>query len=103
SHGISDHVHFLGYRNDVSEIYNTADLFVFMSLKEGLPVAMMEAMSNSKIAEKWSPKKNNAMIITKHTGIDAIKPTIPDTISRSTRRPCFSENVVMFSGGCAPS
>lgn len=43
--GVSDHVHFLGYRNDVSEICNAADLFVFMSLQEGLPVALMEAMA----------------------------------------------------------
>ena len=43
--GISDHVHFLGYRNDVSEICNASDLFVFMSLQEGLPVALMEAMA----------------------------------------------------------
>ena len=43
--GISDHVHFLGYRNDVNEICNAADLFVFMSLQEGLPVALMEAMA----------------------------------------------------------
>lgn len=43
--GISDHVHFLGYRNDVSEICNAVDLFVFMSLQEGLPVALMEAMA----------------------------------------------------------
>lgn len=43
--GISDHVHFLGYRNDVSEICNAADLFVFMSLQEGLPVALMEALA----------------------------------------------------------
>lgn len=43
--GISDHVHFLGYRNDVSEICNASDLFVFMSRQEGLPVAVMEAMA----------------------------------------------------------
>ncbi len=43
--GILDHVHFLGYRNDVNEICNAADLFVFMSLQEGLPVALMEAMA----------------------------------------------------------
>lgn len=43
--GISDYVHFLGYRNDVSEIYNASDLFVFMSIQEGLPVALMEAMA----------------------------------------------------------
>ena len=43
--GISEHVHFLGYRNDVSEICNASDLFVFMSHQEGLPVALMEAMA----------------------------------------------------------
>ena len=43
--GISDHVHFLGYRHDISDICNTADVFVFMSHQEGLPVALMEAMA----------------------------------------------------------
>ena len=42
---LEDHVHFLGYRSDVSEICNAADLFVFMSLQESLPVALMEAMA----------------------------------------------------------
>lgn len=42
---LEGHVHFLGYRSDVSEICNAADLFVFMSLQEGLPVALMEAMA----------------------------------------------------------
>ena len=43
--GVTDHIHFLGYRNDISEICNCADLFVFMSHQEGLPVALMEAMA----------------------------------------------------------
>ena len=43
---VSDQVHFLGYRSDVSEICNCADLFVFMSYQEGLPVALMEAMAS---------------------------------------------------------
>lgn len=42
---VADHVHFLGYRNDISEICNCANLFVFMSHQEGLPVALMEAMA----------------------------------------------------------
>lgn len=42
---VADHVRFLGYRNDISEICNCADLFVFMSHQEGLPVALMEAMA----------------------------------------------------------
>lgn len=43
--GISDHVHFLGYRTDAPELYKMSDLFLFMSFREGLPVALMEAMS----------------------------------------------------------
>lgn len=42
---IESNVKFLGYRQDVSEIYNCCDLFVFMSYQEGLPVALMEAMA----------------------------------------------------------
>lgn len=42
---VADHIHFLGYRNDISEICNCADLFVFMSHQEGLSVALMEAMA----------------------------------------------------------
>ncbi|MBQ8834485.1 MAG: glycosyltransferase family 4 protein [Oscillospiraceae bacterium] len=42
--GIEQHVHFLGYRSDVRELYRSCDLFVFMSFREGLSVALMEAM-----------------------------------------------------------
>lgn len=37
---------FLGFRNDVPEICAAADLFVFPSFQEGLPVALMEAMAS---------------------------------------------------------
>lgn len=45
--GISDHVHFLGYRTDAPELYHCCDLFVFMTFREGLSVALMEAMSSA--------------------------------------------------------
>lgn len=38
-------VKFLGFRKDISEICAAADLFIFPSYQEGLPVALMEAMS----------------------------------------------------------
>jgi glycosyltransferase involved in cell wall biosynthesis len=41
---IADKVHFLGGRNDVPDILDALDLFVFSSLHEGLPVAVSEAM-----------------------------------------------------------
>ena len=44
--GISDHVNFLGYRTDAPELYRASDLFLFVTLREGLSVALMEAMSS---------------------------------------------------------
>lgn len=35
----------LGFRTDVVDLLHCADLFVFPSLQEGLPVALMEAMA----------------------------------------------------------
>ena len=46
--GIRDRVHFLGYRNDIAQILNIANIYVFPSLQEGLPVALMEAMAAGK-------------------------------------------------------
>ena len=43
--GGSDRVFLLGFRTDVTEICKAADIFVFPSLQEGLPVALMEAMA----------------------------------------------------------
>lgn len=40
-----DKVKFLGFRKDIFEICKTADLFIFPSYQEGLPVALMEAMA----------------------------------------------------------
>jgi len=44
--GIRDHVHLLGYRGDVAELYRAADVFVFPSFREGLSVSLMEAMAS---------------------------------------------------------
>lgn len=43
--GLNDTVKLLGYRTDVKELLKTADGFIFPSLQEGLPGALMEAMA----------------------------------------------------------
>ena len=43
--GINNNVHFLGFRNDVNQLCGAADLFLFSSVQEGLPVSVMEAMA----------------------------------------------------------
>lgn len=44
--GIEKQVMLLGYRTDVDRLYASADLFVFPSRREGLPVALMEALAS---------------------------------------------------------
>lgn len=44
--GLENKVHLLGYREDVGELYHTADIFCFPSLREGLGLAAIEAMAS---------------------------------------------------------
>lgn len=42
---VSNRLHLLGYRNDVLRIMKSCDVFIFPSKREGLSVALMEAMA----------------------------------------------------------
>ena len=44
-YGLQNQVKILGFRTDIPELLKSSDLFVFPSLQEGLPVALMEAMA----------------------------------------------------------
>lgn len=43
--GVSEHIEFLGHRNDVCDLVHLSDIAVGSSLREGLPVNVMEAMA----------------------------------------------------------
>jgi glycosyltransferase involved in cell wall biosynthesis len=45
-HGVEDKVLFLGYRRDVPRLLRAADLFVFPTHFEGMPLALLEAMAH---------------------------------------------------------
>ena len=42
---IENRFHLLGYRTNIPQIMKSCDIYVFPSLQEGLPVALMEAMA----------------------------------------------------------
>lgn len=44
--GLQDNVHFVGYRNDIKELYAESDCFVMPSYREGLSRSIMEAMAS---------------------------------------------------------
>ena len=59
---LQDKVMLLGYRNDISELLQIADLFVFPSTFEGLPVALMEAIA-SKVMVVCSASRGNTDLV----------------------------------------
>lgn len=44
--GVSENVHFVGYRTDIKALYNASDCFVMPSYREGLSRSAMEAMAS---------------------------------------------------------
>jgi glycosyltransferase involved in cell wall biosynthesis len=46
--GISEHVVFLGHREDTDALLQALDIFVLPSLSEGIPMALLEAMAASR-------------------------------------------------------
>ena len=44
--GLTERIIFLGWRDDVADLYAAADVFVFASHREGLPIAPIEAMAS---------------------------------------------------------
>lgn len=78
---LTDYVHFLGYRSDISEICNCCDLFVFMSHQEGLPVALMEAMACGLPVVCSAIRGNTDLIEDGVTGL--ISANTPEAVARA--------------------
>lgn len=55
----------IGYRTDIGDLLKCSDLFVFPSLQEGLPVALMEAMA-AGVNVLCSDIRGNADLIERH-------------------------------------
>lgn len=59
---LENNVKLLGYRNDIAEILQIADIFVFPSTFEGLSVALMEAIA-SKVMVVCSASRGNTDLV----------------------------------------
>ena len=59
---VGKHVIFAGYRKDVSDFYQMADVFAFPSYREGLSAALMEAMTSEMPVICSDIRGNNDLI-----------------------------------------
>ncbi len=93
--GVESRVHLLGFRTDIAELMKSADIFVFPSLQEGLPVALMEAMACAMPCVCSAIRGNTDLVEDGSEGIlcsvndvaafrDAIERLINDKALRST-------------------
>ena len=65
---LDDRVKLLGFRNDIFDLLNASDVFVFPSLREGLPVSIMEAMECGLPCIVSNIRGNNDLIIDGENG-----------------------------------
>lgn len=96
---ISEQVHFLGYRKDIPEIFSCCDLFVFMSYQEGLPVALMEAMSSGIPVICSNIRGNTDLIEDGITGIisDNTPEAVAMAIDKMRREPELRKKLARFA------
>lgn len=65
---LQDKVFLLGFRKDIFDLLHNADLFVFPSFREGLPVSIMEAMHSSLACVASDIRGNRDLIINNKGG-----------------------------------
>ena len=66
--GVDNKLLMVGYRRDISRFYQMADCFVFPSLREGLSVALMEAMGSETPVACTAIRGNTDLIEDRTTG-----------------------------------
>lgn len=71
---VEDRVHFLGFRKDVYKILKASDIFIFPSYREGLSVALTEAMA-CELPIVASKIRGNIDLIDEEQGGFLCKPT----------------------------
>jgi glycogen(starch) synthase len=68
NNGLDRYVRVLGYREDVPELLNIADVVVYPALSVGMPLTVMEAMACGKSVVAFDVEGNREIIVDGKTG-----------------------------------
>lgn len=82
--GVSNQLHLLGFRTDVNELFKAADFFAHPSYREGLSVAVMEAMANA-LPVVCTEIRGNIDLIENNKGGYLFKPDVQETAVQALR------------------
>lgn len=85
-------VQLLGFRKDVAKIYEIADIFVFPSLREGLSVALMEAMGKG-LPVVCSRIRGNQDLIQDREGGLLVSPRDADELAGALEKLCADQEL----------
>lgn len=77
---LENHVFFLGYQQDVSEILHLFDLYVLSSRSEGLPLSLLEAMAARKPVVVTDVGMNSRIVQNGFNGF-VVPPESPESIA----------------------
>jgi glycosyltransferase involved in cell wall biosynthesis len=79
---LNSKVYFLGNRRDIAELLKTFNLFVLSSLREGLPIALLEAMASGTPVIATEVDGNSELISHRETGL-LVPPDNPHALSKA--------------------
>lgn len=79
---LNDRVMFLGVRRDIPELLKAFDIFVLSSIREGLPVSILEAMASSLPVVATSVDGNAEVVSNGETGL-LVPVNDPETLSKA--------------------
>jgi glycosyltransferase involved in cell wall biosynthesis len=99
--GLADRVRFLGYRRDVPELFEAADLVVLPSLYEGLPLVAIEALAARRPMVATEVDGTPEVVIHERTGLlaaPANPPALAAAIERLLDDPALASRLA--SEGC---
>lgn len=83
--GLDDRVQFLGYRRDIPALLAIADLFCLPSFREGLPLALMEAMASGKAVVASRIRGVSDLLPDTHGGMSVPDPRSVDGFTEAIR------------------
>jgi glycosyltransferase involved in cell wall biosynthesis len=83
--GLMDRVRFLGYRRDVAELFEAADVVVLPSLYEGLPLVAIEALAAGRPMVATEVDGTPEVVIHERTGL-LVPPANPVALAAAIER-----------------